>query len=358
VLASAYSLIFRGCERMDCSAGVDVANRALLVAVSVPALLLGGHVLAAILAQGVAGVGALGVAALLFRRLHLGQGTVSRQTARALVAGGAPVVAMSLAIALQPNVDAILLSKLAPATAVGWFAAARNFMGVLIAPASILGSASYPRLSRARNSPAQFRHELRTALRPLLVLGALGTVGTYLFAELAVGLVYGTQKFGPSVSILQVFAPGLLLLFIDMQLGGAILASGRSIGLAVAKATAVLIGAGLDWLLIPWCQARFGNGGIGVVLSFSLSEFVIIVAALLLIPRGTLDRRSVMDVGRAVAAGALTLVVCWSLPAMSPFALLPVCIVVFSGICVAVRLVEWKDVLTFRALLVRDRRGV
>jgi hypothetical protein len=172
-----------------------------------------------------------------------------------------------------------------------------------------------------------------------------------------VGLVYGKAKFAPSVHILQVFAPGLLLLFIDIQLGNAILASGRSIGLAVAKGAAVLIGAGLDWVLIPWCQDRFGNGGIGVVLSFSLSELVIIVAALLLIPRGALDRSSAFDVGRAVVAGALTLLALRALPAMSPFALLPLCIAVFAVLCVAVRLVRRDDVLIFRALFVRDRRG-
>ena len=53
-------------------------------------------------------------------------------------------------------------------------------------------------------------------------------VGTYLFAEVAVGIVYSIEKFGPSASILRVFAPGMFLVFIDMMFGEAIVAPGQA----------------------------------------------------------------------------------------------------------------------------------
>jgi O-antigen/teichoic acid export membrane protein len=354
-LASAYSIVFRGRQRMDYSASVDVANRIIQVALTLPILWLGGRLFSIIVIQGIAGVGALAVAAWLYRRVGLPRVRAGLHTARSLMVGGTPLVAMSLAIAFHPYVDATVLSKLAPPLVVGWYGAAKNFMSVLTAPAAILGTASFPRLSEARGRPEEFRRELRTAMRPLLVIASLGMVGTYLFADLAVSVVYSKQKFGPAIPVLQVFAPGLLLLFIDMQLGFAILAAGRSLGLAIAKAVSVVLGAALDVLLIPWCQARFGNGGIGVVLSYNLSELVMIVAALILIPRGALDRRSLADAARALVAGAGALAATWFLRAVSPILALPLCIALFGALCVALRLVTREDLVTLRGLLRRQR---
>src|SRR3990172_5420034 len=144
VLASPSSILFRRRQRMDYSAGVDVANRVLVVAVTLPTLWLGGRLLSLIAVPGIAGIGALVLAALLYRRLRMPPARASLGVARALLVGGAPLVSMSLAIAFRPYIDAILLSKLAPPDVVGWYGAARNFMSVLVAPAPILGTAPYP----------------------------------------------------------------------------------------------------------------------------------------------------------------------------------------------------------------------
>jgi O-antigen/teichoic acid export membrane protein len=343
LLATTYSLVFRGKERMDFSAGVDVANRLLVVTITIAALALGGRVLSAVVAQGVAGVGALIVGAYLYRRLRLSRPRGSMATARELLVGGTPMVAMSIAIALLPNIDAILLSKLAPGSAVGWYGAARNFMSVLTAPAAILGTAAYPRLSRAVHDPAQFRTELRVALRPLLVLGALGAVGTYFFADLAVTLVYGKARYAPAVPILQLFAPVLLLLFVDMPLGGAILAAGKSRSFAAVKLLSVLVGAVLDFLFISFFQARLGNGGLGVTLSFCISELVMVIASLAMIPRGAIDRSSVVDMFRSLGTAVATVLLVRALPTMPQLVELPLCLVVFAILAWATGLVRRRD---------------
>src|SRR6185503_11192875 len=182
---------------------------------------------------------------------------------------------MTAATSVQPYLDAILLSKLAPAVTVGWFGAARNILGTLVAPAVILGAAAYPRIARASHDGAALRHEVRAAFRPLLWLGALAGTGTYLFASAAIALIYGARDFAPAAVILQVFAPGLLLLFIDILLGNIIYASGGAARFAIAKIASVVVGTALDLLLIPLFQRRYGNGGIGVVVAFALSEFVV-----------------------------------------------------------------------------------
>src|SRR6185436_15887002 len=119
-----------------------------------------------------------------------------------------------------PYLDAIILSKLAPAVVVGWFGAARNVLGTLLAPAAILGAAAYPHIARA-----------------------------------STGLIYGAEGFGAAATILRVFSPALFLIFIDILLGNIIYASGGGTGFAVAKIVSVVVGTALDLVLIPMFQA-------------------------------------------------------------------------------------------------------
>ena len=144
---------------------------------------------------------------------------------------------------------------------VGWFGAAKRSSA-----RSWRRPASWPppRTPAWRGRPgnrAALRQAVRSALRPLLWLGALAGAGTYLFAGTVIGLIYGSSGFGPAATILQVFAPGFLLLFIDILLGHIIYASGRGTGFAIAKIVSVMVGTALNFLLIPVFQARTATEG-------------------------------------------------------------------------------------------------
>jgi len=353
-LAQAYGMVFRAHDRMGKDATVSVLNKALLLGLALPALARGAGIPGVLLAQAVAGTLALALAARLYGALGAPRLHVSGQTARELLAAGAPILAMTAAASVQPYLDAILLSKLAPASAVGWLGAARNILGTLIAPASILGAAAYPRLARASADPAALRYEVRSALRPVLWLGALAGTGTYLFAGVAVGLVYGSAGFAPAAAILQVFAPGLLLLFVDILLGNVIYASGGGTGFAIAKVASVAVGTGLDVLLIPLCQQRYGNGGIGVMIAFALSELVVFAGALCVLRRGTLGLPALLDVLRALGAAAATIALFAVLPPLPPALSMPLCVALFGAASLGLGLARRRDLASLLRAL---RRG-
>jgi O-antigen/teichoic acid export membrane protein len=251
---------------------------------------------------------------------------------------------------LQVYVDAVVLSKLAPPVVVGWYGASKNFMNALITPAAIIGTAAYPTLSRVAGDPAVLRRQVRASMRPLVALAALAAVGTYLFSDLAVALVYGRDKYGPAATILRFFSVPLLLFFVDVQFGNVILATGRTRAFAVAKFAAVGVSAVLGVVLVPRFQASLGNGGVGVVVAFTVSELLMLVVALALVPRGTIDRGVVADLGRALLAGGGALLVVRGLP-LSPVAALPACIVSYAALAAALGLVRREDLAvlaTFR----------
>ena len=353
--ALTYAWLFRGRERMDYDALINVTLKFVTLALAFVVLALGGRLLAYILVSAVAGTITLGLSMVLYRRLQLPPLRPTMQTARELIGGGAPMFTMGLAIAVQPYIDANMLYKLAPPGVVGWYGAAWNIAGTLVAPATILAATAYPRLSRAAGDEVAFKRALQTVFRPLLMVAVLGAIGTYLFADLAVGVVYSKQKFGPAGGILRAFAPALLLIYIDMLLGHAILAVGRASRLASAKFGAVLVTTGLEFILIPWCQVNLGNGGIGLMLSIAAGELTMVVAALLVIPRGLLDRALMADLARGLLAGAATLLLMRQLPPVNPFIGIPACVLAFAALSAAFGLLTRADAELLFAM-VRKRK--
>lgn len=352
-LALSFSWTFRGRERMDFDALVNVVLKAFTLALTLMFLALGGGLVAVMLASAIGGMIAIGLAMRLYSRLHLPPLTATLRTARELVRGAAPMFTMVLAVQVQPYIDANLLSKLTPRGVVGWYGAAATFGGTLLAPALILVSAVYPRMSRAAANQAEFKRLVENALRPVLLVAVLGAVGTYLFADVAVSVVYSRPNFGPATAILRAFAPVLFLVSVDLLLATAILAAGKATQFACAKLITVLLTTGLDFLLIPVCQTRFGNGGIGVMVALAGGEAVMIVAALYLIPRGLLDRRALLALARALLAGAGAVLITRALGPVPPFVALPACVFAYAAFSVAVGLVTRADIEQLAVVLTR-----
>lgn len=350
-LAQAYGMVFRARDRMGKDAVVSIANKALGLALVLAALSLGGNLIGIAIALALAGTAALALARWLYGRMDAPPVKVTRERAREILLGGLPIIAMSAAVAAQPYLDAVLLSKLAPANTVGWYGAARNILGTLIAPAVILGAAAYPRLSRAASDPALFHHEVRGALRPMLLLGALGGTGTYLFADFAVSLIYGKSEYGPAAAVLRWFSPGMFLLFVDMLLSNVLLAAGRPRGFAIAKILSVAVSTVLAFLLIPFFQERYGNGGIGIVVAFALSELVVFVGVLFIIPRGTFDADVPRDFARALTAGGATALAIGALPPLAPLLAIPLCITLFGACSFALGLIRRDDLALVKSLV-------
>jgi O-antigen/teichoic acid export membrane protein len=320
--------VFRGCERSDLSAASYLAWAALSALIVVPTLLLGGGLDAMLLAQAAcAAVGAL----VLLRSLEpvgVPAVSVSKATVRALVAGGTSFLVLNLILALQTNIDAVFLSKLAPADVVGWNAAARKVTGLLIFPASALIGALYPTLCRLQGRDGSgFATTARDALRVAMMAAVPVALGCALFPQLGIAL-FGGAAYGPAQDNLRVLAVYVLLVYLTMPLGTILAAAGRQRAWAGAQFACVAVSAACDPLLIPWFQDRTGNGGLGVCVSTAGSEVLMVAAGLWLLPRGVLDGSLGRTLASVACGGAAMAVIAWaaswvSLGPVSPWATSP-----------------------------------
>jgi O-antigen/teichoic acid export membrane protein len=341
-LGLTYSWVFRGRERMEYDALIQVVLKSSTLVIALACLWLGGRLLALMLVYALAGTITFALSMRLYRWLGFPALHVSWSTSRELIRDGAPMLAISLAVAVQPYIDANLLYKLAPTAVVGWYGAAWAIAGTLVAPAGILGAAMYPRLSRVSVDRVEFSHTLRTAFRPLLLVAVLGAVGMYLFADFAISVIYSKQKFGPAADIVRAFTPALLLIYVDMLFGYAILAVGKAGQLAKAKVLAVVVTTIVELILIPLCQARFSNGGIGIVLAMACGELVMVTAAILLI-RDVVAGAMALDVFRGLVAGAATVGLIRWLPPITPLLGIPLCVATYAVMAAVVGLVRRDD---------------
>lgn len=349
-LGLAYGWVFRAAERMDYDAIVNVVLKAATLALALGCLWLGGRLVGLVLVNAAAGVITLMLALFLYRRLGMPREHIKLETAREVILDGAPMLAIYLAVAVQPYINANLLYWLSPNEVVGWFGAAWTIAGTLVAPATILAATMYPRLSKVSADAAEFRHTLRVSFRPLLLVAALGTAGTYLFADFAIALVYSRQKFGPAATILQAFAPALLLIYVDMLLGNAILALGKAGPLAGAKMISVVVTTAAALVLIPYFQLHFSNGGIGVVLAMACGELVMVVAAVILM-RGVMTMSMITDVVRGLAAGAATVVIFRYLPHISPILGIPLSVATFALVAWVIGLIDRDDIALLTSMV-------
>ena len=324
--------VVRGFEKVHWQAGATVFANVVEAALVITALLRGGGLREALIAQVVAAAIALAVQFWLVLRLDIGAWRPAWGTMRAILAGGFSFLILDVVVRLQPFIDATFLSRLAPPEVLGWYGAASRISGVLIFPALTLNLALFPTLARLwvadrpmyeqdraagpadRGDPRSSCGDRHRALRAVVV-----------------GLIYGNEAYAPAASILSVMSVFILLVYGSIVLGPSMAAAGLQWWWCAAQSLCLLVSVVLDPLLIPWAQRTFGNGGLGVAISIAVAEIAMVSSGLLILPRGIVDRavgRTCLRCLTAAAAMAATGLLLRDVPILA----IPACVVVYVAV--------------------------
>jgi PST family polysaccharide transporter len=346
----------RGFERTDIAALGQAGNQILVAILVVSGLLLGGRMFAVLALTALASTVVLTFVARALKPVGIGTLRVRRESLRALFRDGWPFLVFGLTMALQPNIDAIFLSKLAPAEAVGWHAAARKLVGVLVYPASAVISALYPTLCRLYAGDHDAFHETtRSALRASATLVMPIAVGTFLYADLAVS-IFSEAAFGPAAWNLRALSLFILLVYFSMPLGACLLAAGRQRAWTVVQLLCVVFSVVLDPLLVPFFQERMGNGGIGICVATAVSELFMVAGGIWLTPRGLFNRALLKSLTLMLIAAGAMFGVGWLLRSLTPFVAAPIAVVAYAGVLWAIGGVDKQQVQMVKDVIARKTR--
>ena len=108
---------------------------------------------------------------------------------------------------------------------------------------------------------------------------------------------------------------------------------------------------GLELLLVPWFQRNGGNGGLGVVVSFAVSELLLFLGLLRLISGVAQGTGMALNLARTVGSASLTAGVLVIVPTINPWLAVPLCIAIYTAASLGVGLLRRKDLLELRGLL-------
>ncbi len=220
---------------------------------------------------------------------------------------GVPYFMFTVFSTIYYRIDTLMLSKLAPEAVVGWYGGAYRLFDVWNFFPAILTTTVYPVLSRLwSEGEAQHKRTMHKSLEIMLMVGVPLSFGAIFFAGNIIGLFYGLQAYSPSIRVLQILSAGLLFLYIDMSLGTTLLSSDKQKQMSLISLFAIPLNIGLNYILIPYFQNGYGNGGLGSALTTMLTEMFVMTAMLTQLPKGMLRGfRFSVPLKIAVSAGAM-----------------------------------------------------
>jgi O-antigen/teichoic acid export membrane protein len=352
-LTGACQDVVRGFERTDVTAGSQLASQILSVVVVIPVLMLGGGLIAALVAQAAVGAVVSVVTGVVTLRAGVVAIAASKRALKELFQQGSYFLSFGIAMMLQANVDTVFLSKLTPVEVVGWQGATQRLAGVLVIPASALITALYPTLSRLHvENRGDYSTTVRKSLRGALLLAVPMAACCALYRDLGVQL-FSEASFGPARQNLLVFSVFLPLVYLGMTIGVALLAAGRQRAWAGVQLVAVAVSLGLDPLLIPWFQTHYGNGGIGVCVAAVLSEVLKVGIGLWMLEKGVLDGSLLVALAKAAAAGVAMLGAGVALQWLTPFVAAPIVLLVYAAALSLVRGISREEIEPIRNAIAR-----
>jgi O-antigen/teichoic acid export membrane protein len=317
--------VLRGQERMGRFAAVSSISAAASALVPIGVLVAGGGLNGFALSNLVVSLVAL-IVAWRTSGISLPRVRMTPRALWALLPAGLPFFGWNLTMQFYGQIDRILMGFLAPVQVVGWYAAAVRIIGIPIFVPMLIVTPLFPALTRCRDDRAVFRRTLNASLRATLLTTAPFCAATAAAAPAIPNFVGWPAEFNAASVPMTILAPNLTLVAVDMMLGTALMALGRERLWLLVGVLAAIVNPTLNLISIPFAQATWGNGGIGASTVTVITELVMMCGALILMPRGLIDRGFAKTALGTVLAGAVFVVVTRALLGLGvalPFALAP-----------------------------------
>ena len=272
---------------------------------------------------------------------------------RTLAVAGMPFMGWAVFRTLYSQTDPVVLTLIASAATVGWYAAASRLVGTsLFLPAAIT-TALLPTLSRMHREDAEgFRQLARRMLCLVMLCGIPISLTLMLVPGRIIGMLHYPAGFAGTIPVLRVGGLGVLLYYAAMALGTLVIASDGETKMMRVSALATVVS-------IPACAAGalltahlWGNGAIGAIGSDAAVEIYLVGSYLRMLPARTFIGENLVFLGRCAAA-ALPMAAFLALTSQSKlgFWVIAPCVLIYAVMCLLLRCVSAQDLAMARQIL-------
>ncbi|AFY69420.1 polysaccharide biosynthesis protein [Thalassoporum mexicanum PCC 7367] len=200
------------------------------------------------------------------------------QIAREMLSLGVVYALALFMININYKIDVVLLERLSSATEIGQYNTGVVITELIWQLPAALGVVVFSRSANVDNNKADrraFTHKIAQLLRITLAVSIGVAIVLAAIAPFLIPFLYG-EAFRPSVRVLQLLMPGVVILTIFKVLNMDLAGKGRpEVSLAIFAPAAVL-NIGLNWVWIP----RYGANGAAIAstVSYAISAIVFMFA--------------------------------------------------------------------------------
>ena len=200
---------------------------------------------------------------------------------------GMPFFLFSLFSVIYYRIDAVMLASFTSEQVTGWYGGAFRFFDIVMVLPLLYKTAIFPVFSKLwDNKKGVLESAVGHSIRLMILLGIPVAALIFIFAEPIIHFFMGINEYGPSIIILQIFALSIPFIYIDIILGSALMgAANRQRAWAVIGLIAIFINISANYLLIPYAQELYSNGGIGAAVATLITEIFVMISAFYLLPK-------------------------------------------------------------------------
>jgi O-antigen/teichoic acid export membrane protein len=346
--SSAFTATFIGLERMEFISIANITNRALLTGLSLLVIFLDAGLYAIMAAGIITNFIACAILFVAFNRQYPMRFRVSLESTRSILADSSVYLVSGLAIVVYQQIDKPFISALVDTTTVGWYSTAMNLFGTSMFLPIVFSSVIFPALSRSYASgDAKLNIIAQRSFDLMFLLSVPVGLGLVVIGKPLVALLYG-PAFAPSGGILMMLGVVVIFTYLNTILGQLLISTDRTSKWNVVIILAIVATLPIDYILVPWTHQVFGNGGLGGTLAFLVTEFGMVVAAILLLPPKTLQWSNVRTASLTLLSGLLMMATSWWFRETMLFVSIIIAAVTYITSVALLRIVPREDLLLIK----------
>jgi O-antigen/teichoic acid export membrane protein len=310
----AFQATLRGLEVMEYISIANIINKSVYCFGSILLMVLGFNIYPIAATLGLGMLTGVVIQFFALRRIHPIRFTkIDIAAVRPLLVHSIPYFMSMLTLALYNQIDTLIIAAIATEQVVGWYdTAARLYATLMFVPVAF-SYALFPLLSRSYvNDPDVLIRTTGKSFNLMFLAAVPMGFGIMLISDTLVPLLFG-EAFQPASAVLMLMGVVLIFTYLNTLLGQIFVSTDRTNTWTAVMMVAAIATVPLDLLLVPWTQQVFSNGAIGGALSYMTTEFGIVVAAILMLPRATLNWSNVRTAGLSLVSGLLMIAATWPL---------------------------------------------
>ena len=301
----------QGLEEMQFISLADIVSKALTTILSLTVLILGFGVTAIAFVAIVGGLTSFLVQLWPLRRNRRLPLSFDASLAVRMLRDSIPYLLSIVLLTVYTNIDIQMLEYLTDIETVGLYNVSVRLFGTFLFVPNVFVTAVFPAISRMYADDENGLPKLLGKSYDLLMMLSIPIgFGVLAVARPVLYLLY-EDEFIDSTPILAGFGLVLILTYLNTLMGKFLIATDRQNNWTILMAVGVIITVPLDLILIPYFAEGYGNGGIGGVVAFGVTEGVMLVAGHWLLPKGSLGRANAWVAIRCLVAGSLMVAMVW-----------------------------------------------